>query len=57
MAFDCHEGRPLVSLPALGAPLDIREEEGDGAAWELGHDPAPDVRLDMFHADCRTADG
>jgi hypothetical protein len=26
-------------LPARGTPLDIREEEGDGAGGEIGHDP------------------
>ena len=45
MALHCLEGGPLVSLPALGAPLDISEEKGDGAGWEFGHDPDPYVRL------------
>jgi hypothetical protein len=26
-----------VSLPALGAPLDVGEEEGNGAGGEVGH--------------------
>jgi hypothetical protein len=26
-----------VSLPALGTPLDVGEEKGDGARWEIGH--------------------
>jgi hypothetical protein len=28
-----------MPLPDRGAPLDLREEESDGAAGKLGHDP------------------
>jgi len=35
----CHHLRVAVSQPAqqLGRSLDVREEEGDGAGWELRH--------------------
>src|SRR3954468_14986593 len=31
--------RRLILLPKRSTPLDIREEEGDGAAGKIGHDP------------------
>jgi hypothetical protein len=40
-----------------GAPLDIREEEGDGTGGEIGHDPSPFRRLVVVPGDCRMADG
>ena len=53
MAFDRGEGRLPVSLPAFGAALDVGEEEGDGSARVLGHDPVPCMRLVVVLADCR----
>ena len=38
VAIDRRAHRRAVSLPQAGRALDIREEEGDGAARQLGHD-------------------
>ena len=37
VAFDRRRHRRLVPLPQRGAPLDVGEEEGDGAGGEIGH--------------------
>jgi hypothetical protein len=46
--------RSPVMLPERGAPLDVSEEEGDGAGGKIGHDPIPCMRLVVVLADCRT---
>jgi hypothetical protein len=43
-----------IPLPERGASLNIREQEGDGAGWEIGHDRFPHVRTVKTFPDCRT---
>src|SRR5829696_2269658 len=37
VTFDRSHHRLAVSLPAVGTPLDVSEEKGDGPRWETGH--------------------
>jgi hypothetical protein len=45
VAFDRSGHRRSVLLPELGTPFDIGEEEGDGAARQVGHRPSPYLAL------------
>jgi hypothetical protein len=44
VTLDDDTRRGGVTLPALRALLDIREEEGHGAGWELRHASSPEVQ-------------
>ena len=57
VARDRGRHRRPIPLPERGAPLDVGEEEGDGAAGEIGHGPLPFVRPVVVLADCRMSDG
>ena len=54
MAVDREAHRHLVPFPERGTALDVGEEKGDGAGWELSHGvlAAPSYR----HSDSRTVD-
>jgi hypothetical protein len=47
VAIDESRHRLPVPLPESGAPFDIREEEGDGAAGMRGHRPSPNMLVNV----------
>jgi hypothetical protein len=57
MTLDRGRHRDLGTLPQRGAAFNVREEKGDGAAGEIGHDPTQYERLVVALVDCRTVEG
>src|SRR4051812_9335564 len=57
MAGDRGGHRHAVPFPERGAALDVGEEEGDGARWQIGHGSFPNVGRLSVCPDCRMTDG
>ena len=53
VTLDGSRHRRAVPLPERGAPLDVREEEGDGAARQVRHASLHDPDPQAIAMDCR----